>query len=71
MPLDITPISGDPDNPALPFAFDIAIGVRKGNEALKDRLESELKRRRPEIRRLLRDYGIPQLDLSAASPGEY
>lgn len=71
VPLDITPIRGDPANPTLPFAFDIAIGVRKGNNALKDRLESELRRRKPEIRRVLRDYGIPQLDLSAAASGEY
>ncbi len=71
VPLDITPIPGDPSNPALPFAFDIAIGVREGNTLLRDRLDAELQRRKAEIHQLLKTYGIPQLDLPATSPGEY
>lgn len=71
VPLDVTPIPGDPANPALPFTFNISIGVRKGDNALKNRLEGELERRKPEIQHVLREYGIPQLDLSAGSRGEY
>lgn len=70
VPLDITPIPGDPANPALPFTFDMSIGVRRGDDALKNRLESELEHRKPEIQDVLRDYGIPQLNLSAGSRGE-
>lgn len=71
IPLDVAPIPGDPANPALPFAFDMSIGVRKGDTALRNRLESELERRKPEIRDVLRDYGIPQLNLSAGARGEF
>ena len=53
-------IDADPLNPALPFAFDIAIGVRPTDRELKARLDAELVRRRPEIARLLDSYGIPQ-----------
>lgn len=71
VPLDLTPIPDDPANPTLPFAFNMSIGVRKGDDALKNRLESELERRKPEIQSVLRDYGIPQLGLSTGSRGEY
>lgn len=59
--LDITPIEGDRTNPGLPMSFDIGVGVRSGDKDLKSRLDIELKRREPEIRALLRSYGIPQL----------
>lgn len=71
VPLDVTPIPGDSANPALPFVFDMSIGVRKGDEALKNRLESELEHRKSEIQDVLRNYGIPQLSLSAAARGEF
>jgi mxaJ protein len=63
-PLDITPIENDPAHPNLPFHFDIGIGVREGNLALKQSLDAELLRRRPEIEQILRSYGVPQLDRS-------
>lgn len=71
IPLDITPIPADPSNPTLPLAFDIAIGVRAGNYQLRDRLDNELSRRAPEIHRMLRDYGIPQMGLPASAAGGY
>jgi mxaJ protein len=60
VPLDITPIADDPANPNLPFHFDIGIGVREGNTSLKNTLDGELTRRRNDIDRILRQYGIPQ-----------
>jgi quinoprotein dehydrogenase-associated probable ABC transporter substrate-binding protein len=62
-PLDLTPIASDAENPALPLTFNMAIGTRPNDVALRKRLDSELKRREPEIRRLLSSYGIPQLDV--------
>jgi mxaJ protein len=62
VPLEITPIEGDPSEPNLPFHFDIAIGVRQGDEALKDSLDAELVRRRAAIQQILTNYGIPQFD---------
>ncbi|MBV9760023.1 MAG: quinoprotein dehydrogenase-associated putative ABC transporter substrate-binding protein [Acidobacteriaceae bacterium] len=62
IPLTLTPINRDPANPSLPFAFDIAMGVRPGNDALRRQLDAELTRRAPEIRALLHSYGIPQTE---------
>jgi len=60
VPLEMVPIpSGKTD---LPFAFDMALGVRKGDEALKSRLEQVLDRRQVEIQKILKDYGVPLLD---------
>ena len=59
--LRLVPIDDDPQNPALPFAFDIGIGVRTGDRALKQLLDAELAKRRPEIDQLLQRYGIPQI----------
>jgi mxaJ protein len=55
--LDLVPIpSGKGD---LPFAFDISMGVKKGNEALRVRLQQILDARRAEITKILKDYGVP------------
>lgn len=67
VPLDISEIDADPAHPKLPLTFSIAIGVRRGDAVLKQRLNDELRRREPEIRELLRSYGIPQLDLPPSS----
>lgn len=54
------------------FAFDISVGVRKGNQELKARLEESLARRRDEIEHILRDFGVPLLPMAppAAPPAE-
>ncbi|HEU4411583.1 MAG TPA: hypothetical protein VFS43_40435 [Polyangiaceae bacterium] len=53
-----------PDGP-LPFDFDIAVGVRKGDRALRDEVQGVLERRRDEVRALLDAYGVPR----APAPG--
>jgi quinoprotein dehydrogenase-associated probable ABC transporter substrate-binding protein len=63
VPLLITPIAADPMHPGIPFQFDIGIGVRSGDSALKQTLDQELERRRADIAQILRDYGIPQMPL--------
>jgi mxaJ protein len=65
-PLDITSIASDRSHPGLPLAFDIAVGVRKGNLALKRDLDGALERHRPEITRLLRSYGFPEIQIASA-----
>lgn len=69
VPLVVTPIEPDPRNPALPMAFNIAMGVRRNDQSLRDKLDAELQRRRPEIRRLLASYGIPQETAPSALQG--
>ncbi len=62
--LELTPVTPEVDPPGLPLTFSISMGVRKGNTALRDELDSELQRRQADIQRILRDYGIPQLELA-------
>ena len=60
VPLEVVPIpSGKMD---LPFTFNISMGVRHGDDALKAQLEKVLDRKRGEIRKILTDYGVPLMD---------
>ncbi len=43
------------------YAFDIVMGVRREDAALRDALNRALTKRRAEIRRILRDFAIPTL----------
>ena len=43
----------------IPLVFDIAIGVKKGNEALRDRLNQAIGRHQAEIDTILRTWRIP------------
>jgi mxaJ protein len=63
VPLEMAPVS--PQHEAgLPLVFDIALGVRRGDTALRDRLQAALDARRAEVDRILADYGVPRLDLT-------
>lgn len=57
--LRITPVAGDPQLPDLAFAYRMALGVRHGDDALRDRLQEALDRRAPEVRAILQDYAVP------------
>jgi quinoprotein dehydrogenase-associated probable ABC transporter substrate-binding protein len=60
-PLVVTPVvPSDADKP-LRFAFDIALGVRKGDTALRDALDVALERHAKEIDAILDDYGVPRV----------
>jgi quinoprotein dehydrogenase-associated probable ABC transporter substrate-binding protein len=58
-PMSVIPVPSDVSSPTLPFSYHIAVGVRRGNDALKTQLTELLKRKEPEISRILSDYGIP------------
>ena len=60
VPLDIVPVTPTRDGP-LSYVFDIAMGVRRGDSARAAALDAELARRRPEIERILGEYGVPLL----------
>jgi len=60
-PIEITPVAAPTDPPALRFTFAIAMGVRKGDTAFRDELNRILERRREEIKKILDDYGVPQV----------
>jgi quinoprotein dehydrogenase-associated probable ABC transporter substrate-binding protein len=67
VPLEIIPLSPAIDPPGLRFTFDISVGVRQGENALKQELEGVLRRKQTEIDRILADYGVP---LVPPTPGE-
>jgi quinoprotein dehydrogenase-associated probable ABC transporter substrate-binding protein len=65
VPLEVVPVSPQVDVPFLPFVFDIAMAVRRGDDSLRLRLDDVLARHRADIQRLLEQYGIPLLPLTA------
>lgn len=60
--LELVPVSPSIDLPFLPFVYDMSIGVRRIDEALKEQLEEILERKQDEIRKILLDYGVPLLE---------
>lgn len=63
--LTLTPVEPEVDPPGLPFTFAISMGVRKGNVVLREELEQMLTDRGPDIRAILDDYGVPQLQIAS------
>jgi quinoprotein dehydrogenase-associated probable ABC transporter substrate-binding protein len=60
VPLELVPVpSGQGD---LPFAFNISMGVKKGDAALKARVENVRRQRSAEITAILKEYGVPLMD---------
>jgi mxaJ protein len=47
------------------FSFAIAMGVRRGDQALRDRLDDFIARRQPDIDRILAAYGVPRVQEQA------
>lgn len=58
-PLRVVPVSPEIDVPYLPFVFDMAMGVRRGETAFRDSLDAIIVRRQPEIDAILRGYHVP------------
>jgi mxaJ protein len=59
VPLELTPIAPDPSRP---FAFDISMAVRRGDDERRRMLDDFIGRRRGDIDRLLAEYGVPRVD---------
>jgi mxaJ protein len=59
--LDIVPVSPAVDPPGLRFTFDISLGVRPADSALKQQLETVLNRRRSGVDSLLAEFGVPMV----------
>ena len=57
--LDITPVSPHLAAPGVPFAFDIAIGVRLDDQPLATALDAALARQHDAIQRVLERYHVP------------
>jgi ABC-type amino acid transport substrate-binding protein len=68
VPMTVQPAAAPAGLP-VPFEFSIAIGVRKGDRALRDRLDEILVRRRADIDAILASYFVPRVALPAEVPG--
>ena len=58
VPLRIAPVSAPPET-GQRFEFAIAMGVRRGDEALRVALDDFIRRRQTDIDRILADYAVP------------
>lgn len=59
-PIEIVLLEDKPES-GNRFAFDISMGVRKGNKDLKGKLEEALARKHVQIEHILEDFGVPLL----------
>lgn len=66
-PLQLVPLENEP---GVPLSFDISMGVKKGDAALKNRLEAAIDRRQAEIRSILDEYGVPLIPAHAPQPAK-
>jgi quinoprotein dehydrogenase-associated probable ABC transporter substrate-binding protein len=60
LPIELSIVSPAMDA-SLPMAYDISMGVRRGESNFRDQLDAILARRRPDIDRILDEYGIPRV----------
>ena len=60
--LQVVPVKAPAGSETMSFAYDIALGVRRGDEALQQTLDGVLVSQAPAIRALLTDYGVPLPD---------
>ena len=56
-----TPVKPTDDPPGLRFAFNISMGVARGNKALRDELDAVLERKKADVEKVLDEYGVPRL----------
>lgn len=66
--VEVQPVTGDPAQPGLAFRYAMAVGVRRGEHALRDALQGALDRRREEIDRILDAYDVPRVPVAEALP---
>jgi mxaJ protein len=59
VPLQLRPLAERDSLSDFPFRFNIAMGVRRRDRALRDSLQVVLDRKAPEIQTILKQYGIP------------
>jgi mxaJ protein len=59
-PLEVTPVRAPEDMRAVPFDYGIAMGVRRGNAALRDALDAVIARRQADIDAILDAFAVPR-----------
>jgi mxaJ protein len=59
VPLTVVPVPITASSPTLPLAYNIALGVRRGDTRLQEKLNNLLSRKSVEVKQILTDYGVP------------
>jgi quinoprotein dehydrogenase-associated probable ABC transporter substrate-binding protein len=67
--LDVTPIAAASNIGPLKFRFAVAMGIRKGDTALRNKLNAVILHERNAIHKILVAYGIPLVALSGGADG--
>jgi hypothetical protein len=67
VPLSITPLAERDSLSDFPFRFNIGMGVRRRDVALRDSLQTVLDRRQPEIQAILKQYAVPMFPIEEAA----
>ena len=69
VPLTVTPITGTARFTPLVFRYAIAMGVRKDDLALRDKLNRVIARDNRAIHAILESYGVPLVDIKGGIDG--
>lgn len=56
----VRPVNPQIDRPYLPFVYDISIGVRRGEDDLKAKIDEIISRKRKDIDQILDSYHVPR-----------
>ncbi len=67
VPLALVPLAERDSLSNFPFRFNIGMGVRRRDRALRDSLQTVLERRAPEIQAILRQYAVPMFPIEEAA----
>ncbi|MFL6675596.1 MAG: substrate-binding domain-containing protein [Massilia sp.] len=67
VPMTVVPAAAPAGLP-VPFEYAIAMGVRKGDTALRDKLDEIMQRRRADIDAILAQYQVPRVDRPGQAP---
>ncbi|MGI9229179.1 MAG: quinoprotein dehydrogenase-associated putative ABC transporter substrate-binding protein [Gammaproteobacteria bacterium] len=65
--LVVLPLRDDPESPYLKFEYSMAMGVRYGEKAWKDKVNELIRTNQDEIDAILTDYGVPLLPIKKSA----
>ena len=66
LPVKLTAVEPAVDPSGIPFTFDLAVGVHRGDSDLLRSVNASVTRLRPQIQRILAEYAVPLSDATAA-----
>jgi quinoprotein dehydrogenase-associated probable ABC transporter substrate-binding protein len=65
VPLVVQPLAERDSLSDLPFRFNIGMGVRRRDRALRDSLQTVLELKAPQIQAILKQYGVPMFPITS------